>query len=313
MVSKGIIQDMDFLRRRLKYIFLLLILFQVILSLTGCQNQGRYTPTQETQITETEIPQTPTPTSIPMAATVNGIGISQAFYEGEIARYMIGLQQSGKESPTDAEIRTIVLDDLISQTLLAQGAEEAGFIVSDEDYLQAVSDLVEEVGGEDVLSAWKSDQGYDEASFEIALRLSIAAAHQRDLIIASIPENIELIHAQQIFAYTKQGAERALAELNAGVDFDEVAWEYDLQTGGELGWFPPGYLTVAELNTIVMALNIGERSEIVESELGYHIIRVLGRDTEHQITTDALFFVQRQAISDWLSVARDQAEIIINN
>jgi len=289
-----------------------MIFFLVIMSLIGCNNSIRYTPTQITEVTETAVPQTPTSTSEPMAVIVNGKGISQVFYEGEIARYMIGLEQSGKDAPTDAEIRTIVMDDLVNQMLLAQGAEAAGYTVSNEEYLQRVKKLEEEIGGSDVLAAWKIAQGYDDASFEIALRQSMAVAYQRDLIIASIPENIELIHAQQIFAYTKQGAERALAELNAGVDFDEVAREFDPQVGGELGWFPPGYLTVPELNTIVMALNIGEWSEIVESELGYHIIRVLGRDDAHQITTDALLFVQRQAISEWLSVARDQAEITIN-
>ena len=307
----GIIQDMKFARfYLLSHILVVLIL---IPSLTGCTPSERYTtPTQEVILTRTDIPITPTATNEPLAASVNGEGITLAFFEGEVARYKLALTSAEMTLPPEEEIRSIVINDLIGQVLMKQGAEASGLVVSDQDYQQEVANLITELGGEEPLNTWMADKGYDQAQFEAALRLSIAVGWQKNQIVAAVPDEVEQVHVQQIFAYTPEGAQRALTSLNSGTDFDQVAWTYDPVTGGDLSWFPRGYLTVEEVDVAAFSLAVGEYSQIIQTSLGYHIIKVLEKDSAYPLTSDAKLFLQKQAVSDWLKTNRDQAEIIIN-
>jgi len=306
----GIIQDMKFIRTySLSHILVVLIL---IPTLAGCKPSERYTPTQGVTPTPTQVPLTPTATSEPLAASVNGEGISLVFFEGEVARYKLALTSAEMPLPAEEEIRTIVINDLIGQVLMKQGAEAGGMIVSDQDYQQEVATLITELGGEGPLNTWMAEKGYDQVQFETALRLSIAVGWQRNQIIASVPDEVEQVHVQQIFAYTPEGAQRALTSLNSGTDFDNVAWTYDPVTRGDLGWFPRGYLTVEEVDVAAFSLAVGEYSQIIQSRLGYHIIKVLEKDSAYPLTADAKIFLQTQALTEWLKIGRDQAEIYIN-
>jgi len=70
-------------------------------------------------------------------------------------------------------------------------------------------------------------------------------------------------------------AEQALAELNAGRAFSEVANKFSDgpfgSRGGDLGWFQKGQM-VPQFDSVAFALQVGETSAIVESPHGFHII-----------------------------------------
>ena len=293
---------------KLSHILVVLIL---IPNLIACTPSDRYTPTLENTPTDTPVPATPTATSEPVAARINGEVISLSFFEGEVARYKLVMQENPEGLTDEVQVRELVINDLIDQVLLKQGAEAAGMQVSDEQYQQEITRLVSELGSEDALINWKTEYGYDDQQFEIAMRLSIAASWQKDQIAATIPEAVEQVHVQQIFAYTSEGAQRALTSLNSGTDFDEIAWTYDPVTGGDLGWFPFGYLTVDEVDVVAFSLGVGEYSQVIESRLGYHIIKVLEKDSAYPLMADARVFLQRQAVNDWLRISREQAKIEI--
>ena len=59
--------------------------------------------------------------------------------------------------------------------------------VSEEDLDARLASLAENAGGEDKLAAWQQANGFDAVTFREALRLSMAAAWQRDQIAASVP------------------------------------------------------------------------------------------------------------------------------
>ncbi|QZN91712.1 SurA N-terminal domain-containing protein [Idiomarina abyssalis] len=77
----------------------------------------------------------------------------------------------------------------------------------------------------------------------------------------------------------KEKAEEALAELEQGADFAEVAQTYSDDTfsaeqGGDLDWVEAGMMD-EDFDAAVFALeNIGDLSEIVETSFGYHIIKL---------------------------------------
>jgi parvulin-like peptidyl-prolyl isomerase len=77
---------------------------------------------------------------------------------------------------------------------------------------------------------------------------------------------------------TKAKAEEVLAKLRAGGDFAALARENSVDTsnkdnGGDLGWFGRGMM-VKPFEDAAFALKPGELSGLVETQFGYHIIKL---------------------------------------
>ena len=251
---------------------------------------------------------TPTlsPTEEPLAARVNGQGITLAEYETELALFQLA---SGLE-PTP-EDRQRVLDNLIDQTLLAQAASERGY-TADEATLQARLEALEaSLGSEAALAQWIDDHGYTTTTFQDSLAKAIVAAWMRDLITSVVAKNAEQVHARQILVYDSLEAQEILAQLQAGNDFGNLANQYDPITGGDLGWFPRGYLPSTDLESAAFDLQPGQFCQVIQTVAGFHILQVTERDPQHPLSPDALLALQTQALQDWLSENQAQSDIQI--
>ncbi len=255
--------------------------------------------------TLTPIPPTPTPTPEPLAATVNGEKITLAEYQAELERF----KASNPEFSNDVE--ALVINDLIDQVLLAQGAREKGFVVDEAMVEERIKELIDETGGEQAFSKWLEVNHYTLDGFSRALQRTMASAWMRDYIIASVPMEMEQVHALQILLRTKDEAIEVLAQLESGKDFATLALTYDPVSLGDLGWFPRGYLTDIKLEEAAFSLQPDEVSDIIETPLGYHILKVIERDPRRPLEPDAHMVLQRKALFNWLEQKRAQSEIVI--
>jgi|GEM_PF-112795 len=279
-------------------------------------------------------------------ATVNGKDISYAeFYQ---AYYSIVRQQEMYGQPITGsmvnQVQYFALDQLVSQELLVQAAEEAK-IKADEGL---VNERYQEL----------QDHYPSKASFEQDLRnAGLTTKELKELLRTSLKieqlqkdlkADVEVTEADVVNAYEEVNArhilisiegdddearEAALAkvdqvmkELESGSDFADAAETYSADTGskatgGELGWFGRGRM-VEPFEKAAFAAQIGEIVGPVESQFGYHIIQVTDRkeasgaefeEAKQEIHDRLLEEKGRERLTEWFSGIRGAADIEIRD
>ena len=248
----------------------------------------------------------PSPTPIPAIAQVNGEIISLAAYQAELARYTAALDRS-----TTPEDETRVLDELINQVLLAQGAAAEGFAVTPQLVDEKMTALATELGSQQALADWMAGNGYLESDFRADLQRAIAAAWMRDQIIAGVPLQAEQVHARQILFTNSDEAGQVLTQLQNGADFAALAADYDPVARGDLGWFPRGYLLESKLDEALFALQPGSFTPIIQTVAGYHILQLIESDPQRTLDPSAHLILQKHALQNWLDEKRSQGTLEI--
>ncbi|MBI4760988.1 MAG: peptidylprolyl isomerase [Chloroflexi bacterium] len=279
------------------------------LGLTACASTSAPEPASSTP-EPTFTPAPPTPTLEPMALSVNGEGIPLAEFNAEVQRYITAQTALGKTVDPQTAAQAVA-EDFIAQVLLAQGARANGFSLDDAGLQARVDALAAQAGGAEALSAWQQAHGYSDQSFRSALKRAAEAAWMRDKIVTSISSTAEQVHVQQILLYNRETAENFLLQLNGGANFDELALRADPLTRGDLGWVPRGYLLDPQIEEAVFRLEAGQYSEVIETPVGFHIVKVLERDPNRPLSPDAYLALQERTLKRWLEEQKQFAKIEI--
>jgi foldase protein PrsA len=131
-------------------------------------------------------------------------------------------------------------------------------------------------------------------------------------IAADIPHSELQVWARHILLDDPTKAQAARVLLLQGVDFARLAREQSKDTGsgsngGDLGWQTRSYY-VTEFADAAFSQDIGAIGEIVQTQYGYHIIQVLGRQ-ELPVTESQYQQNRETALSDWLTKTKETATI----
>jgi parvulin-like peptidyl-prolyl isomerase len=284
-----------------------LLLIAAALALAAC-TAGPFAPSPSPTAT---VPPSPTPE--PLAALVDGQGILLSDFEGEVARFEAAQAQPGTDLASLGDYRGQVLQAMIDRLLLAQGAEAAGHAFDQAAVEAELESLAEARGGNEAVGAWMAENSYTLDSLMRALREDRLATMMVDDITQTIAQSAQQVRAAHVLVATRAEAEDLLAQLSAGADFADLAAQFSLDAstrpaGGDLGWSPQGFLLVPEVDQAAWTLAPGETSDVIESRLGYHIVRVLERG-DHPLGPDAGRFVRKQAVVDWLEARRRAVQI----
>lgn len=263
------------------------------------------TPTE----TATLVP--PTETPIPFAISVNGLTITKGEYSGEIERFQASQTKLGG-SKTAEEVAKLVQEELVSQLLLAQGASEAGFVLTDADLQKKIDALTAELGSKEKVEEWITNNFYTDETFREALRRNTAVAWMRNSIASQTPITAEQVHIRQLLLYDEPTAQYYLSQLQAGIDFDVLATQIEPVTRGDIGWFPKGYIPDPVVEEAAFGLEVGQTSPIITGNSGFYILKCLDKQPTRELSPDVLSVMQKLAIADWINTQRSAANIQIN-
>ena len=256
-------------------------------------------------------------------AMVNGIAIPRAFLDREIGRIEQQMTQDGYvPGEDDAEdIRSGALESLVSMELLYQRSQERGFTVTEsrvdieismlqgnfedaEGYKQALEQMqLTESQLRTEIERNMAVQDFIDSEFR--RNATISDEELRDFYDTN-PEmfsdglqvrarHIIITVAQDATDEQKQAAREKIEgirqQIDQGADFGELAKEYSEgpsgAQGGDLGYFGRGQM-VEPFETAAFSLPIGQVSDIVITQYGYHLIQVIDKTTSEIIPFDEI-------------------------
>lgn len=236
-----------------------------------------------------------------VAAVVNGEEISKTELEAQVNRLMEQSPQmfEGEEGESRlVEFKRQLLDNMINAVLIRQAAEERGITVTDEEIDAQIEDLKAGFPSEEEFNTALADANLTLDELKQQLRDQLATQRLMEELVgdaevtdAEIAEYYETnkaqfeeqaaVRASHILfdKDDKTTAEQVLAEVKGGGDFAALAKEHSKDPGsaaqgGDLGWSDPARPFVTEFQAALDALEVGEISALVETEYGWHIIKV---------------------------------------
>lgn len=254
-----------------------------------------------------------------LVARVNGRGISREEFddlvETNVSRYEMQSNQALAPEQV-AQLRRQILEGLITRTVLEVETERLGITLSEDRFTETLVQFKGQFPNDDAYRSALLQQGFTEERFEKELRRQLVI---EELITSQVLDGIALeeaelrefyeehpeyfrrpeqVAARHIIISTRDSADaadrsarrRELEDIRrrivAGEDFGDMARQYSQDgsapDGGRLGTFGRGQM-VPEFEEAAFALEVGELSDIVETQFGYHLVQVTERTPERVI------------------------------
>ena len=295
-----------------------------------------------------------------IAATVNGVEIEEDTITTYIQNYRTYYSMTDEEAwaqmlnmygMTPAEYRESIIDTYIRTELVKQACEEKGIEADSKEIDDAVAKMRENYETDEEWQVGLESAGFkDEAAYRENLEDNIKARNLEEEVVGDqAPTDEEVLEYAQENITTYDGAKKSshilfdsedestakevLKKLQADeLDFADAAEEYSqdagsVEDGGNVGWDRLASF-VPEYTDALMALEVGEMSDLVTSEHGIHIILVTDVFTAPEEVTNLDQFPEEfvesfeeklltdketEAYSSWYDKYKEDADITIND
>jgi len=217
-----------------------------------------------------------------------------------------------------ADLEVNIIDSLLVVKLLEQYAEENGIIASQEEIDEQMNAIIASYPSENDFESDLKTKNIDKGFLEYELKSQILRTKIYTDATASIittdeqveeyydenretlfviPSRVRVSHILSMFPWikdtsleendqvkesTKEKIEFVEEQLENGAEFGDMAREYSDDTatsedGGDLGFITEGQM-VEEFEEAAFSMEVGEVSSIIETQFGYHILKVLDRE-----------------------------------
>lgn len=276
-------------------------------------------------------------------ATVNGEVIGRAEFERLLAREAQAMEGTATRTPEQVEpFKQALLETLIERALLMQAARAVGTAVTTEEVDRRVLALSSEYPAgtfDEALAKSQTSRAALTRSTREQLTIEKLLSEQVHSRVAVTEEQIrsyyeehaadfvepEQVHAQQIVVKGLDEAKRIQQQLWQGKKFPDLARRYslspDARVGGDLSFFPRGTMPPA-FDDVVFKLNVGGTSEVVSTEYGFHLFRVVEKkparkrelnEVRNVIEEKLLVTLRSEAQKSYVAELRKKATVLIND
>jgi peptidyl-prolyl cis-trans isomerase C len=266
-------------------------------------------PEQATQAATTNKPAAADFTPVPddaVLATVNGQEITGAIFDKVLKQV--------PQSAGTPDIKKQLLDKIIDLELVAQAAKKAG--VDKEPDFKIGMAMYEK---QQLFAIYLNREIVDKVKVDPADVKKYYEVHSSDYATG------EQVKASHILVDTEEKAKEIKKKLDEGADFAELAKADSscpsASRGGDLGYFTKETM-VPEFAKAAFALKVGEISEPVKTQFGWHIIKVTDRkpagtkpfdEVKGEIEQKLLGERQQAAYEELLAKLRKDADIKVNS
>lgn len=258
-------------------------------------------------------------------ATVNGENVTQDEVNKILNRFAGRIEKEQIPLVTKQIVESLVTQKLIMQFIRDKKVEASQAEVEEElnrvrnDALanpelqgQTLEEVLESHGGsvEDLrrditisLSLEKYlEQDLNDQKIKAYFDKNKAAYDGSEVKASHILVNTQRMVTEKELAQAKEKIKKAKAEVDAGKDFAEVARQYSdcpsREQGGDLGFFERRGRMVEPFAAAAFSLKKGQISDPIETQFGYHIIKVTEIKKGHDIKFDE---VKRNVKVDMMS------------
>jgi peptidyl-prolyl cis-trans isomerase C len=314
-----------------------LLLGLVVFALIGCR-QAQSVPTAvafpsgaeqpsnaPTAVTHSQ-PSAQTPSPVPakaLAAEVSGRPIYLADYEQQVNEWeeaFVSQNENLNAEEKQAMLeqgRRQVLDVMIEQSLIEQAAAREGVALTDAEVEKVIQRDIAENGGQSQFEAWLQANHWTYEEYRSRQRAMMLASAMFERVTQNVPTTAEQVHARHILVATEAEARSLLDQLQKGADFAELARQNSLdpstkESGGDLGFFPRATLVVPEVEEAAFSLGVGQISDVVQSAMGFHIVQVLEREQERELSEESWQGLRMATFRRWVSELWDAAEVKVH-
>ncbi|AWO73773.1 MULTISPECIES: peptidylprolyl isomerase [Geobacillus] len=195
-----------------------------------------------------------------------------------------------------------VLRDLIDEKVLSKK-----YKVTDEEIDREIERIKEAYGTQYDLAVQQNGEKVIREMVKLDLLRTKAAVEDIKVTEKELKEYYDnykpKIRASHILVKDEKTAKEVKAKLDKGEDFSKLAKEYSqdpgsASNGGDLGWFGPGKM-VKEFEEAAYKLKVGEVSDPVKTDYGYHIIKVTDKEKKksfNEMKDEIAFEVKRNKL-----------------
>jgi foldase protein PrsA len=247
-------------------------------------------------------------------AIVNDKVISQEKFDENLANYKRMAETQYGEGAWDMEIsegKTLgqyyeneaVLDNMILEILLMEEAEKEGFSITEEElkkekdtfkaYFNTEEEFQEYLKTSGMTEEYLDDSIKKEFVINKYLNKKIEELNPKDDELKTLYEDLNYgkeVRASHILVKTQEEANEAMERINSGDKFEDVAKDMSIdpskENGGDLDFFPYTQM-VKEFADAAFSMNVGDISDPVKSQFGFHVIKVTDKRTDETVTFES--------------------------
>lgn len=171
---------------------------------------------------------------------------------------------------------------------------------------------------QELLKNYQEDIKLSEEDVRTIVRNQLLFDKMQETILAElgVTQEQEVIWARHILVEDEVTAQEVLKRLNDGEDWTSLAVKYSTDSsnkdnGGDLGWFYRGMMVAEFENAAFTLQKIGEISQPVQTQFGFHLIQLLGRENRRLSDSEWEQF-KTSEFQKWLTGLRSSAKIEID-